>query len=115
MSINTVTCVAEAREGQRMELVPPVLPSLADQLEQYLLRPDLLPVHSPGPAQQSWAREPRPLGLLHTPSLPSDYELRAVRDPATGRVTDWREERRSDAGSTARNSSSMQVLVTPLL
>ena len=45
-------------EGRRRMAVvaplPPLLTPLAEQLEEYLVRPDLLPIHDTAPAQRSW-------------------------------------------------------------
>lgn len=69
-----------------MELIPPILPSLSQQLEQYLLHPELLPIHDTGPAQQHWGRKMCPSNLLHTTNMPLDAVLKVVRDPCTGQV-----------------------------
>ena len=34
--------------------LPPLVAPLAEQLEEYLVRPDLLPIHDTAPAQRSW-------------------------------------------------------------
>jgi len=91
-----------------MELIPPILPSLSQQLEQYLLHPELLPIHDTGPAQQHWPRKMCPSNLLHTNSMPMDAVLKVVRDPCTGEVTEFVEQRIASAGSTGKNSSSMR-------
>lgn len=91
-----------------MELIPPILPSLSHQLEQYLLHPELLPIHDTGPAQQHWSRKMCPSNLLHTTNMPLDAVLKVVRDPCTGQVTDFVEQRLSTAGTTGKNSSSMR-------
>eukprot|EP00092_Neocalanus_flemingeri_P012872 GFUD01013868.1.p1 GENE.GFUD01013868.1~~GFUD01013868.1.p1 ORF type:complete len:1217 (-),score=318.10 GFUD01013868.1:148-3798(-) len=91
-----------------MELIPPILPSLSHQLEQYLLHPELLPIHDTGPAQQHWARKMCPSNLLHTSNMPLDAVLKVVRDPCTGQVTEFVEQRLTTAGTTGKNSSSMR-------
>jgi hypothetical protein len=94
-----------------MEVLPPLLPDLASQLESYLLHPELLPIHDTGPAQQFWSRQPNPLALLQPPaSAPLEHQLRVVRDPRSGRVTGFEEVTLSaaEAGTTARNSTSLR-------
>jgi antiviral helicase SKI2 len=94
-----------------MDILPPLLPDLASQLESYLLHPELLPIHDTGPAQQFWPRRPNPLALLPSPpgpSAPLDTRLRVVRDPCTGHVTDFEEIRLAEAGTTAKNSTSLR-------
>jgi antiviral helicase SKI2 len=44
---------------------------------------------------------------LHSPAQPSEFQLRAVRDPSSGEVIDWKEIIVEEAGCTARNSSSL--------
>ena len=34
--------------------LPPLVAPLAEQLEEYLVRPDLLPIHDTAPGQRSW-------------------------------------------------------------
>jgi len=88
--------------------LPPLLPSLASQLEEYLLHPELLPLHDTPPAVRFPKRKPDPLALLHVRPAPRDLVLKVVRDPATGEVQDFVERRVKGAGTTARNSSSLQ-------
>ena len=102
-----------------MDVLPPLLPDLASQLESYLLHPQLLPIHDTGPAQQFWPRRPDPLALLPAPlgpSAPLDTQLRVVRDPCTGRVTGFEEVALSaaEAGTTAKNSTSLRRAPGPL-
>merc|ERR1712121_260846 len=96
-----------AQEGG-MDILPPLLPSLSTQLEAVLQHIHLLPLHDVGPAQETWPRISNPMALLHSQSQLSEFQLRAVRDPSTGHVIDWEEVRSEQAGSTARNSSSLQ-------
>ena len=41
-------------EVERMDVVPPLLPSLAQELEEFLLHPELLPIHDIGVSQETW-------------------------------------------------------------
>jgi antiviral helicase SKI2 len=92
-----------------MDVLPPLLPDLASQLESYLLHPEVLPIHDTGPAQQYWPRRPQPLALLQpATSAPLAHQLRVVRDPRTGRVTGFEEVSAAAAGTTARNSTSLR-------
>jgi len=91
-----------------MDVLPPLLPSLASQLEDYLLHPELLPLHDTPPAVRFTRREPRPLALLSSRPAPRDFVLKVVRDPTTGTVQDFVEKRIKGAGTTSRNSSSLQ-------
>ncbi len=70
---------------------PPVLPSLESELDAYLLRPDLLPVHNRD-RLHFWARTPKPQRLLHAEMAPVDSTLEVERDQATGTYTGERVE-----------------------
>ena len=114
-----------------MDLIPPLLPSLSHQLgmtlilsklslnftniEQYLLQPELLPIHDTGPAQQHWRRTPEPMNILHTEVCGRQHAITVVRDPCTGEVRDFVEQRLAmgDTGTTAKNSSSMKRALAP--
>ena len=64
---------------------PPVLPTLGEQLESYLLRPDRLPIH--GSLNQpigTWDRTPNPQNLLKVQPAPLATTLRVKRDPSSG-------------------------------
>jgi len=99
-----------------MDLIPPLLPSLSHQLEQYLLHPELLPIHDTGPAQQHWRRQMKPINILDCGLIGNNHVLSVVRDPCTGEVTDFVEQRLNAAstGTHAKNSSSMKrALASP--
>ena len=53
------------RKGDLMSRVgpPPVVPTLEEQLDEYLLRPDLLPIHRRR-RLHFWPHVPQPLRLL---------------------------------------------------
>ena len=125
-------------------------------LEQYLLHPELLPIHDMGPAQQHWRRTPDPGSILHTEVQENilqktrkknrrfkqkmiiliflsifiishctifnptevcgrQHAITVVRDPYTGEVRDFVEQRLAmeDTGTHARNSSSMKRALAP--
>ena len=84
-------------------------------LEQYLLHPELLPIHDTGPAQQHWRRTISASSIVQSQSCPSQHVIRVVRDPCTGHVTDFLEQRLEpgSTGTHAKNSSSMQRSLAP--
>lgn len=83
--------------------------------EQYLLHPELLPIHDTGPAQQHWRRTRNPNNILHSEPCPVQHVIKVVRDPCTGQVTDFVEQRLEAAstGTHAKNSSSMKRALAP--
>ncbi|XP_076045044.1 superkiller complex helicase subunit twister [Oratosquilla oratoria] len=88
--------------------VPPILPSLTDQIEEYLLKPEDLQIHDPIYSRRWWPRVPDPLSLYTISVGPPSSTLEVERDPATGAITGLREVAIQDAGSTAKNSLSMK-------
>ena len=69
----------------------------------------------PGPAQQHWRRTPEPKNILHTEVCGRQHAITVVRDPCTGEVRDFVEQRLAlgDTGNTAKNSSSMKRALAP--
>lgn len=49
---------------------PPILPTIEEDLKQYLLCPENLPIHRYERNQQFWPREPKPLELLDFEASP---------------------------------------------
>ncbi|KAG7169871.1 helicase SKI2W-like isoform X1 [Homarus americanus] len=88
--------------------LPPVLPSLKDQIEEYLLTPEELPIHDPIFSRRWFPRKPDPTRLYDISLLPPSTCLEVERDPATGEITGLREVPNKDAGATAKNSLSMR-------
>lgn len=87
-----------------MDVFPLLLTSLASQLEDYLLHPELLRLHDTAPAQRFQIRcikiqiscpprEPHSLSLLASRPAPRDLVLKVVRDPTTWEVQDFVERR----------------------
>ena len=85
---------------------PPVLPTLEEQLDEYLLRPDLLPIHRRR-RLHFWPHVPQPMRLLRCDLAPVDTTLEADRDEVTGAVRGFKECPVAAAGSTAKNSTSL--------
>lgn len=56
--------------------LPPIFPDVGDQLENYLLRPENLPIHKYERNQQFWGREADPLELLDYGGAPVSTTLR---------------------------------------
>lgn len=50
--------------------LPPILPDIEDDLKQYLLCPENLPIHQYERNQEFWPRKPNPIELLHCESSP---------------------------------------------
>ena len=61
-----------------------MLDDLGEHLDQYLLRPDLLPIHLGEDTAKSWPRTPRPERLLQAEIRNTDSTLKVDRDLATG-------------------------------
>ncbi|XP_027206672.2 superkiller complex protein 2 [Penaeus vannamei] len=88
--------------------IPPVLPTLKDQIEEYLLMPEELPIHAPIHSRRWFPRTPNPRRLFSLTLFPVTSCLEVERDPATGHITGVREVSNNDAGATAKNSMSMR-------
>ncbi|XP_045618795.1 superkiller complex protein 2-like [Procambarus clarkii] len=88
--------------------LPPVLPSLKEQIEEYLLTPEKLPIHDPVHSRRWFPRHPNPTRLYSVSLLPASSCLEVERDPATGEISGLREIVNRDAGATAKNSLSMR-------
>ncbi|KAG0710204.1 Helicase SKI2W [Chionoecetes opilio] len=87
--------------------LPPVLPPLQDQVEEYLLTPELLPIHSAANSRKWFPRVPDPHRLYTLSPLPPGSHLEVERDTASGEITGVREVASRDAGATAKNSLSL--------
>ncbi|XP_059571217.1 superkiller complex protein 2 [Alligator mississippiensis] len=89
--------------------LPPHAPDLAAELERrFLASPDWLPLHHFERAHRFWAREPEPRALFGLEPTPAHSELRAQRDPATGRVLGFAEAVLDTPGLSAKNSLSLR-------
>ena len=94
--------------------LPPVLPRLHDQIEEYLLTPELLPIHSATNSRKWFPRVPDPHRLYSMCPLPPGSHLEVERDSASGEITGLRELACPDAGATAKNSLSLGRAPGPL-
>lgn len=86
---------------------PPILPDIKEELKEYIVYPEKLPIHQLDKVQQYWEREPQLLSLLKADLAPSGTTLRYERDPITGRIGDIEEVCVQSVGETVRNSMSM--------
>lgn len=93
--------------------LPPVLPTLKEQLEEYL-SPEDLPIHDPVHSYRWFPRKPDPSRLFNVTVNPPSTSLQVERDPATGEITGLREIWNKDAGATSKNSLSMGRAPGPL-
>lgn len=55
--------------------LPPVLPSLRDEIEHYLLSPEELPIHDPINSRRWWPRIPDPSRLFALEVQPPSISL----------------------------------------
>lgn len=55
---------------------PPILPTIEEELKQFLLCPENLPIHQYEKNQQFWAREPNPIELLGFEESPQYSSLK---------------------------------------
>ncbi|XP_059090527.1 superkiller complex protein 2-like [Tigriopus californicus] len=91
---------------------PPILASLEERLESYLLSPEDLPIHADHgdeiPTQLAfWDRIPQPERVLHLDTAPIATTLKVQRDLATGDILGFQEVNQPGCGSTAKNSTSL--------
>jgi len=90
--------------------LPPVLPDINHELDQFLQSPEQLDIHS---TQHSCQYVPRAANIESCYSLdvtPLQMALVVDRDEATGELLGFREECSQDAGKSCRNSTSMSRL-----
>ncbi|KAL1501935.1 hypothetical protein ABEB36_007162 [Hypothenemus hampei] len=90
-----------------------LLPDIKQELENYILCPENLPIHSYEKNQQFWHREPEPLELLHYEVAPVSTTLRVKRDLDTGEILEYREIEIKSVGANAKNSMSFNRLPAP--
>ncbi|KAG1701720.1 Helicase SKI2W [Nymphon striatum] len=94
--------------------LPPLLPSLKEELEVYLLNPQNLPNHDLDEAQIFFDRKPDPLSLLNARLCPLNTTLQIDRDPITGRETGFTEVEINDDFGTSKTSTSLTRAPGPL-
>lgn len=88
------------------EDVPPILPNIEEQLKEYLICPEKLPLHDYRTNQELWPRKPNPTSLFHYEGSPLCSTLKVQRDLTTGEITEFYEVPIQTAGATAQNSMS---------
>ncbi|XP_071097227.1 superkiller complex protein 2-like [Haliotis cracherodii] len=88
--------------------LPPVLPTLQEELEHYLTCPEQLPVHDVLRSQQFWPRERKPERLLSIGVCPVQTTIQVERNATTGQLLGYKEEYIPDTGKTANNSLSLR-------
>ncbi|XP_057669557.1 SKI2 subunit of superkiller complex protein isoform X1 [Diorhabda carinulata] len=93
--------------------VPPILPSIDNELKKYLLCPENLPIHQYEKNQKFWPRQPKPEKLLYFEGSPLTTTLQVRRDPNTGEILDFKEVSLQSAGATAKNSMSLNRAPVP--
>jgi len=87
--------------------LPPVLPDIHQQLDQFLRSPEQLDIHS---SEHSLGYFPRKASIEDCFSIdvtPLQTELVVDRDEATGELLGFREEWLQDAGKSCKNSTSL--------
>ncbi|CAH1977541.1 unnamed protein product [Acanthoscelides obtectus] len=85
----------------------PIFLDVEEELKKYLLCPENLPVHQYEKNQEFWPRKPNPIELLHYENSPLCTTLKVHRNPNTGEIMGFREVPVSSAGTTAKNSMSL--------
>ena len=89
--------------------IPPLLPSVQEELDKFLSDPSDLPIHRIEPATKVWERVPDIERELQIESGPLSTTIQVERDLNTGEVTGYKEIDISDvAGANAMNSTSMR-------
>jgi len=88
--------------------LPPILPSLSEELEKYLTDPSDLPIHKTEHATKFWDRIPQPTREYQVSHGPLSTTIQVERD-LSGTIVGFKEVDISDtAGKTAKNSTSMR-------
>ncbi|KAJ8934480.1 hypothetical protein NQ314_013355 [Rhamnusium bicolor] len=92
---------------------PPILPDIENELKNYLLCPENLPIHRYERNQEFWPRKPNPKELLYFEGSPLCTALKVQRDPNTGEIIEFREVPIQGAGATAKNSMTLNRAPLP--
>jgi antiviral helicase SKI2 len=92
---------------------PPILPDITEELRNYLVCPERLPIHRYERNQEFWPREPNLKDLLYFEGSPLSTTLKVQRDPNTGEIIEFREIPVQSAGANARNSMSLNRAPAP--
>ncbi|RUS89106.1 hypothetical protein EGW08_003114 [Elysia chlorotica] len=88
--------------------LPPVLPTLEEEVKKYLTRIEDLSVHNNVPSHSQIERTPNYGRLLHMDLCPVQTTIRVERDKATGQLKSYTEELIPDAAETSRTSLSLR-------
>ena len=89
--------------------LPPLLPSIEDELEKYLTDPSSLPIHEIERATKIWERVPDIKRELKVEHGPLSTTIQVERDLNTGQILGFNEIDISEiAGANAMNSTSMR-------
>ncbi|GJQ84402.1 tst [Trypoxylus dichotomus] len=86
---------------------PPILPDIEEQLRDYIICTEKLPIHEYERNQEYWPRERDITSLFEYTDSPLCTTLRVSRDPTTGKVLNFNEVCIEGAGANARNSMSL--------
>ncbi|XP_013417315.1 helicase SKI2W isoform X2 [Lingula anatina] len=87
--------------------LPPVLPTLKADLEEYLSHPEKLPVYDIERTQRFFSSKGCPDNLYLAEPTPVQTTIRVDRDMTTGQLLGYKEEFLDDTGSSAKNSTSL--------
>ena len=87
--------------------LPPLIPSILDNLEKYLTDPSELPIHRTEPAIKVWERVPNLKRELQVEHGPLSTTIQVERDLKTGDVKGYRE---IDVSATGCSLSDQHIL-----
>ncbi|XP_041370282.1 LOW QUALITY PROTEIN: helicase SKI2W-like [Gigantopelta aegis] len=88
--------------------LPPVLPSIGDELETFLTCLEELPVHNFKNAQRFWPRKMCPDRILSLDTCPVQTTIEVERNATTGKLLGYKEEYVTDEGQSEKNSLSLK-------
>ncbi|KAI4466850.1 atp-dependent rna and dna helicase [Holotrichia oblita] len=81
---------------------PPILPDIEEQLREYIVCTERLPIHEYERNQEFWPRKRDITSLFEWTDSPLCSTLRISRDPLTGKILDFIEVPIKGAGANAR-------------
>ncbi|GFS05858.1 helicase SKI2W [Elysia marginata] len=88
--------------------LPPVLPTLEEEVKKYLTRIEDLSIHKNVPSHSEMMRTPNYERLQYMEVCPVQTTIRVERDRATGQLKGFTEELVPDAAETSRTSLSLR-------
>ncbi|KAL7296485.1 hypothetical protein TKK_0009926 [Trichogramma kaykai] len=94
---------------------PPILIGIKEELKEYIVHPEKLPIHQLDKVQQYWNRTPNISTLLKSDLAPIGTTLKYERDPFTGSIGQIQEVTIQNIGETVRNSMSMSRAPGPVI